>query len=746
MERVVSLPAVPSSFIGRKREVREVRALLSRTRLATVTGAGGSGKTRLALQVARGLIGRFPDGVVMADLAPLAEARLVQEALASTLGVHEQPGRPLLATIADDLRERTTLILLDNCEHLVAEVAAVVDSLLRSCPALSVLATSRVRLGVAGELAWVIPELGDEDALGLFAERASEAFPQFTITPANRATVLEICRRLDGMPLAIELAAARVRTLSADQIAARLNDRFRLLSVEQHAPVPHQQTLEATTAWSYGLLPREAQRLWEKLAVFAGGFRLDAAEAVCSHVALPDASLVEHLATLVDNSIVQVTEQKGVRRYRMLETIRSYGWMKLAEAGEREATEQRHLAWALALAQRAESEWRGAQQAAWLGRLEEDLDNLRAALEYSATQIEARESGLKLASALWLFWYSRDHIGEGRRWLSRLLEGKTAGPPLGYALNVAGFLAYVQGDTGVAVPLLEESLRTNEALHDEAGASLSLLRLGIGVYYHNDLDRAVEILDQALARYRNTNDRIGIYVAGYELAEALTMRGDFGRARDLHAESLALKQSQGDVFHLGFAHFGLGLLAWRTGDLVEASARLRESIDYRRRIDDWWGITRSIEALAWVESDNRHAGRAAHLMGAAAAMLEQTSTVLSPNYRVYHDRAVAAMNGALGKAAFQLLWERGHALTSDQAVEFALQDKPTPSAQGKVAGTISGREEQIARLVADGLTNRQIARQLNLAERTIDAHLEHIMNKLGYRSRAQIAAWISARK
>jgi non-specific serine/threonine protein kinase len=746
MQVRTNLPHSLTSFVGRRREVRQVRALVTDARLVTLTGSGGTGKTRLALEAARGLVDHFADGAWLIELAPLSEARLIHPTLALALQLHEQPGRPLTATLSDYLRTKQILLVFDNCEHLAAEVASMVEAFLQVSPGLHVLITSRVQLGFGGERTWRVPQLVEAEATALFAERAGHATEGFSLTPENAAIVIDICRRLDGLPLAIELAAARLRAISLDEIAARLTDRFALLTGGSRTALARHRTLQATMDWSHELLPPAAQRLWRRLAVFAGSFELAAAEAVCSDDGLNQTQVIDVLTLLLDTSIVQVHESAGARRYQLLETIREYGVRKLEEAGETETFRRRHLEWFLALAHRAEPEWRGANQALWLDRLEADLDNVRAALDYSRAHADRVDDGLALASALWLLWHSRGHIGESRQWLSSLLEQARPGRSRAYGLNVAGFMAYVQGDAAAAVPLLEESLQLNEALGDRSGANFSLLRLGIGLYYNNEVERAITVLDHALSRYRDSGDRIGIYVSAYELAEALTWHGDFARATMLHEESLALKQQQGDAWHIALSYFGLGLLAWWQGDHQKAVARLRESIALRQKLDEWWGLARAVEALAWVEAPRGDLRRAAHLMGAAAAMLERTSTGLSPNYLVHHEQCLHAVKAGLPAAEFEVAWAAGHRLPAAQAVQYAVKGGSLPTLDTRRPGEVTPREAEIAALVATGMTNRQIAGKLHLAERTVDAHVEHIMNKLGYRSRAQIAAWIATRR
>ena len=717
-----------------------MRSLVTGVRLLTLIGPGGSGKSRLALEVTSGCIPRFDDGVFLVELATVVESTLVVRALAEEFDVPDRPGRPLMATVSEHLRAKEVLLVLDNCERVVAEVASLVDSLLRVCPRLHVLATSRVALGIQGEQTWSVPQMTPKEAIALLTERAADAAVGFVIGDDDEATAAEICQRLDGMPLAIELAAARLKTLSLKQVAGRLTHRFKLLTGSSRAALPRHRTLEATMEWSYELLTTPARRLWRRAAVFAGGFELPAAEAICSDEHLDQGQILDRITELIDNSILQVHGSGETRRFHMLETVRQYGWLKLEETGEAASIQRGHLLWFLGLARQAEPEWRGPNQRMWLDRLGADLDNIRAALEFSRSDESLIGDGLQLASSLWLLWHRR-HIGEGRQWLDNLLEHAQPNRARAYALNVDGFMAYVQGEPAAALPLLEESLQLNKELGDRAGTNFSLLRLGIGLYYSNDLDRAINVLSEALRLYRESNDRVGIYVSAYELAEALTMRGDYGTARPLHQESLALKQQQGDSWHTALSYFGLGLLAWMEGDHREAVARLRESLTMRQELDEWWGLGQGLEALGWVEVSRGESSRGLHLLGAAAALHEGMGVALSPNYRVLHDRCLAMARAQMTEAAIEVAWSRGHDLSPAQSVAYALREGALVTQKRKRRDGVTGREEEIAKLVADGMTNREIARKLSLAERTVDAHVEHIMNKLGYHSRAQIAAW-----
>lgn len=462
-----------TSFIGREREITEVKRVLGGTRLVTLTGSGGAGKTRLALQVAADVVEAYPNGIWLAEFAPIADPTLVPKIVASALNVPEQPGHNMTETLTDSLRRKTLLLVLDNCEHLLTDCAELTTALLRACPQVRILTTSREALGVPGETLWRVPSLSLPDAgqvptvedmvqceaVRLFVDRAVATAPEFAITPKNASAIARICQRLDGIPLAIELAAARVKVLAVDQIAARLDDRFRLLTGGSRIAVPRQQTLRATMDWSYGLLLEKERAVFRQLSVFAGGWALEAAEAVCVGKRIKKHAVLDLLAELVEKSLVEMETQDGEARYRFLETIRQYSWEKLVESKEAAAVRTRHRDWYLALAERAESELHGPQQGVWLERLESEHDNLRAALRWSKTEEGGAEAWLRLAGALHWFWNIRGHASEGRDWLEGALSTKrdTSASVRARALCGAGILAWRQGDINRASMLLQEA-------------------------------------------------------------------------------------------------------------------------------------------------------------------------------------------------------------------------------------------------------------------------------------------------
>lgn len=750
-----------TSFVGRTRELAQLALALRETRMVTLTGPGGCGKTRLARALALRVAGRFSSGIWQVELAGLDRAGLVPQAIAQALRVAEPPDRPVLAALAERLRASELLLLLDNCEHLLADCAAVVDPLLRGCPNLRVVATSRSPLGIEGELAWPVPPLGvpgahipttaaglaTVESVRLFCDRARLASPGLALTDENAAAVRAICEAVDGLPLAIELAAARARALTPAQIAERLRDRFALLRGGP-SPVPRHRTLRATLDWSHDLLGEAEREAWARLSVFAGGWELEAAEDVCSGDAVKADAVFELLASLVDKSIVAAADRGGRMRYQMLETIRAYGRERLREAGEELATRERHLAWFVRLAARAAREWRGPQQSVWLDRADEEIDNVRAALEWARSEPSHVASGLALASDLWLYWLARGHAAEGRHWLAELLAAGAAPARVrGQALNAAGFLAYASGDSAAAMPLLEEAVRFAENIEDPSALVFANMRLGIGAYYDGDLERACALLEDALLRYRRLDDETGTYVALYELAEVVGYRGDHDRSLTLHRESLELKERRGDRWHIAFSLFGMGLLEWLTDDCAEATQLAGRALRIRRDLDDHWGVAQAVELLAWIASSQRRFRRAAALLGAADALFASIGVRLPRNYRPSHEGSAAAALTALGDA-FQAANEEGRGLSVDAAVAFALSEDERPASGPRKtaveAGALSARERQVAVLIARGLTNREIAADLFIAERTVDAHVAHILDKLEVRSRAQVAVWVAA--
>jgi non-specific serine/threonine protein kinase len=575
------------------------------------------------------LIEQFKKGVWLVELAPLADPALVVQAVATTFQVREAAGRTLLDLLVDYLGPKSLLLMLDNCEHLVTACAQLAGALLRSCPNLKILATSRAALGVAGEVTYHVPPLSRPDpkrvqsleqlrqfeAVQLFVERSVSSQPQFALTDANGRAVADICHRLDGIPLAIELAAARVKVLTVDQIATRLQDRFRLLTGGSGTGLPHHQTLQATIDWSYGLLSEEERVLLRRLSAFAGGFILEAAEAVCAGGTVEPEDVLDLLTSLVDKSLVVAGGLNGDVRHLLLETIRQYSLEKLAESTEVPAVRGLHMAWYLDLAERAEPELLGPDQAAWLDRLETEHDNFRAALEWTASGARDAEARLRLAGALHRFWLTRGHLTEGRNWLESAIEepGGTASPARVKALYAGGVLAFDQADYARADTLLEESLALSRPGSDKVPIARALTYLALIHRHRGDYPRAVLLLEESVALCRAAGHKWDLAQALRSLALAVRRMGDYDRATALLEESLPLWREAGDKSGLAKSLLSLGVVARLQGNLPRARTLLEESLALNRDLGHKSELAEALLSLGTVVKNEGDYARATSL-------------------------------------------------------------------------------------------------------------------------------------
>ncbi len=608
--------------------------------------------------------------------------------------MREQPGQALTQTLAGYLADKCLLLVLDNCEHLVAACASLVGALLRACPQVSILATSREALNIAGEQVFPVPPLPlppergtsetitQNESVRLFVERAQAQGGVFALSAGNAASVAQVCRRLDGIPLAIELAAARVRALPVEQIARRLDDRFRLLTGGARTALPRQQTLRALIDWSYDLLTEPERALLGRLSVFAGGWTLDAAEAVCAGDGINEWDVLDLLSRLVDKSLVMYDEpEEGVGRYRLLETLRQYGQEKLAHIGQAAALHERHQAWCLTLAEEAEPQLTGPEQAQWLSRLETEHDNLRAALTWHEKTPEAAENGLRLAGALWRFWIIRGYFSEGRQWLGRALasakpeaEGRTTSVFRAKAFNGAGNLADAQGDYGAARALYTESLEISRLLGNQQGIAASLYNLGIVADSQGDYGSARALHTESLKIRRLLGNQQDIAASLNNLGILASAQDDYGVARALHAESLEISRLLGNQRGIAVSLYNLGIVANAQGDYGAARALHAESLEIKRRLGDQWGIAYSLEGLAGVAHGQNQLSRAASLWGAASSLREAIGSSLSSVYQKEIDERAAAARAALGDEAFSAAWDAGRAITLDEACGVALAE------------------------------------------------------------------------
>jgi predicted ATPase/DNA-binding SARP family transcriptional activator len=640
--RAHNLPAQRTSFVGREREMLELKRALATTRFLTLSGAGGSGKTRLALEVARDVVGACPDGVWLVELAPLTEGALVPQAMARALKVAEQPGRAPTEALVDALREKRLLVVLDNCEHLIEAAARLSDALLSSCPHLRLLATSRETLGVEGELVWMVDplsvpnadpdvhrtpfgagELARYEAVRLFVERARTRSSRFELTEENAGAVAQVCRRLEGMPLAIELAAARVGTLAVVQIAQRLEDSLKLLSVDSRTADPRHRTLRATLDWSYNLLSEEERVLLRRLSVFAGGWTLEVAEeAVGTNEDVGEEDVLELLSRLVDKSLVVAEVRAGeVRRYRLLEPVRQYAGERLEESGETEDFSGRHAGFFLALAEEAEPELAGAQQQEWAERLETDHDNMRAALSWSLEK--EPETAFRLAMALARFWERRVRLVEGSAWLEavlRLSDGADTAVRAKLS-SEAGTFAFHRADYDHAIVLHGEALELYRQAGDDSGVAFALLCLGAQYFEKGDPEQAAPFLEEALALSRRIGDKQNTAGTLHNLAEVERQRGNYERAKTLGMESLSLSREMEDQWRLAMIVGWVGLLeVWNGDDHESAEGFLEEALALNRGLGNWAYGAYCLEGFAGLAGARGQGERAARLWDAAEAL------------------------------------------------------------------------------------------------------------------------------
>jgi predicted ATPase/class 3 adenylate cyclase/DNA-binding CsgD family transcriptional regulator len=796
-----NLPRQPTPFLGREREVGEVADLLRRddTQLLTLVGPGGTGKTRLALQVAAEVLEDFTDGVFFVPLAPLADPDLVLPTIAATLGLRDEGSQPLIERLEEYLTTKQLLLALDNLEHLAAAAPAV-GELLTASAGVKVLATSRMPLRLRAEREYAVPPLGlprrkppptleqlsQYEGIRLFIDRAQAVKADFVIDNANAPAVAEICWRLDGLPLAIELAAARVRMLSPQAMFTRLEQRLPMLTGGARDAPERQRTLRNTIAWSYDLLEPEEQALFRCLAVFAGGCTIEAVETVAN----ADGSLdvFGGLERLVEQSLLRQEEGlTGEPRFTMLETIREFGLEQLAGSGEGKVMQRRHAEHYLTLVEAVELALWGPDAVAWLDRLEIEHDNLRAALRWATGRGEA-EIALRLGAALSRFWQVHAHLSEGLKWLERALARTTdaSSATRARALDAAGHLARDRADYDRAWAFYEESLELRRELEDRRGTALALNNLGVVAQLRGDFDHAVALHEESLALFRTLGDERGVALSLLTMGTMAQLQGDLTRATAHYEESLALFQAFGDTRGIAGVLSSLGTLASSRGDfaaadelyvecavlfrelgdsrdiaaclsnqagiardrgdLDRATALARESLVLFHELSDHRGLAACLELISSANAAQGQPERGIRLLAAAETVRETTGVNRPAARGAAQERTVAALRSALSADAFARAWEAGRRLPLDEIVADALTPVELVAPQIPPSGTrpspLNWREREVAALIARGLTNRQIAEALFIAERAADTHVEHILAKLGLGSRTQVATWV----
>ena len=763
MERHLSnLPAGLTSFVGRRQELREVKRLLTTTRLLTLTGSGGVGKTKLALRAAARHVPRFP-GRRLAGPAgfdsrsPAGDAGGVQRA------GRARPFRWAVAFLPDGLPGRPRLLLvLDNCEHLLDACAVLASTLIASCPDLHVLATSRQILGVAGEVRMVVPPMslpaeGEEasvqrllgsDAVWLLSERAAAVLPGFTVDAGNAEQVLVLCRKLDGIPLALELAAVRLGSLSLEQLNRGLASELSILGTANRGAEGRQQTLEATIGWSYGLLDKQERLLWARLSVFAGGFEEDAAIQVCADPRIPAGQITGLLGALVDKSILK-RQLRGAAppRYWLLETMRKYGLERLREVGEQTTARQRHFDWIRGLAESIGA-WDG-RQVALFDRMHREQDNLWAALDFCSRQPAGVAAAAELAQHLHPYWTSRGPFGDVRRVLTSLAElAPEDSVPRARLLWVAAVMAASQNDYDACAALSEESLRIGTAARDVEVVGWALTVLAVPRLRDGDLASAKERVEAALSLARLMRlDQVEL-TAHNTLYPILLAAGEIDRVIELGERNVALSGERGECWCRGYQLGFLATAYWLRGDRGQAEALAREAAVCKHAVDDRNGLAMVLETLAWMAAERGAHERAGILLGCAQRVRDSSSLTLIELFRQQHERSVSVITEGIGRKAFDAAYARGRAMTIDEgvacAVEGATRPEPdTPAVRTEPPAVLTERQLEIARLVADDLSNRQIAARLFLSERTVETHITNILNKLGLSSRIQVSRWIT---
>jgi predicted ATPase/DNA-binding CsgD family transcriptional regulator len=751
--------------VGRRRELSEVRRLLESSRLVTLTGPGGVGKTRLAVQVAGRVQRAFGDGVWLVEVAPVADPELVAGAVAGVLGVADRTPRSALAGLAGYLEDKQLLLVLDNCEHLVEACGRLAERLLSVAAGLRVLTTSREALRVGGEQVMPVPPLSTPDAgslprgdldefeaVRLFAERAKAVQSTFEITPGNRMAVAELCQRLDGLPLAIELATPWLRVLPIEQILVRLEDRFALPTSGSRVTPQRQRTLRATMDWSYGLCAPAEQAMWARVSEFAGGFDLPAAEAVCAGDGIDPDEVFELIAGLVDKSLLMREPGEGAdaARYALLETVRQYGQQQLIASGQAATLRRRHRDYYRSLARQAAADRVSPREVEWLLRLRRELPNLRLAMESGLAEPGAAHSALEIAVAMQDLWYGGGRYREGQRWLTRALALDPRPTAVrAIALGAAGELTLLLGDVPAGERMLAEARTLADRLGDPSVGAFVTLMLGAAMVLVRspDLAGGLVLTEQGLTAARATGDLRTVSLC---LLNAGTMSAFLGdrRAVGFAEQMRMLGESCGAEWTRSWGLIMLALVRWQQGDREEAAAPAREALPVLRLVHDSWGAGACLALLAWAAAASGRHRYAARLLGACETIKRRGGTPLAETgpFVAHHAHCESDALRALGDAAYTAAFNQGVHSTLDEAITHALGDRSPRRPTQSAGELLTRREEQIAALVAEGLTNKDIATRLVISQRTAESHIEHILAKLGFTARAQIAGWVSGRR
>jgi len=754
-----NLPAEATSFVGRRRELGEIRKKLTTARLVSLVGPGGVGKTRLALRIAADLGRGFADGAWLVELAEVRDGSFVANAVRAALDLRDQTALKPSQILVSDLRNRQLLLVLDNCEHLIGAVAELVAELLRAAPKLTVISTSREPLQVPGEQVIPIPPLqvpsedGTEpldrlrqnEAITLFTERAAAASGTWELTGSNQAVVVALCRRLDGLPLALELAAVRTRVLSVEQILDRLTDRFALLTGGGRAALPRHQTLRTTIDWSYDLLSPSEQMLFRRLCVFAGRFTLEDVESVCTSDEVPATGALDVLSALVDKSLVTKEDVRGVACYRLHETLREYASLKLRDAQEEELLGERCLEHYRTTCLRSADQAR-YRLLEWLRWAELEIDNIRAVLQQCAARGDFAR-GLDIAASMKYYWITHGTT-ESVRWLDQLLGFGEASPlTLVRANYLRGWLSLLQGDPAAARPWIARAIAAARETGQPALLSESLSIAATAENLAGEHEAARRYLEEAEAITPGLDD----FPATIELMESRAIQaifeGDLETSRAASLEGMRLSREAGDLYQLEAMLRNLGMVGMMSGDIHAAKSRFVEALQVARTIDNRLAQYYGLAAAGWYAANTGQTRAAAQLLGAAGALGTQTGADIMGPLVPLLAQAKELAKGALGSSKFEAEFQAGCRMSRMAALRLALGESDqaeVAASDGAESAALGKRELEVARLVADGLSNKQIAARLFISDRTVAAHGGNILNKLGFNSRAQVASWMAS--
>lgn len=757
--RAGNLPAEVTSFVGRRRELGEIRKQLTATRLVSLVGPGGVGKTRLALRAAGDLARGFADGAWVVELAEIRDASLVSNALLEALDLRDQAAGEPLGILVGYLQDKQLLLVVDNCEHVLEAAARVVTDILRAAPNLRVIATTREPLQVPGEQVTPISplelppadgvaslgQLQQNEAIRLFSERAAAASGAFELTSSNQAAVVAVCRRLDGLPLAIELAAVRTRVLSVEQILDRLGDRFALLTGGLRAALPRHQTLRLAIDWSFDMLTEAEQAVFRRLCLFAGRFTLDDVDGVCASDEVPPAGVLDLLASLVDKSLVTKEDASGTACYRLHETMREYATLKLHEANEEEVLTERWLEHYRTTCLRLADEAR-YRLVEWLAWADVEIDNLRAVLDQCVRRGD-RAGGLDVAVSMRYYWITHGTT-EAVHWLDQLLTAEDASPvTLVRAYYLRGWLSLLQGDPVAARPWIARAIASARTTRQVALLSESLSIAATNEDLAGDPEAARIYLDEAEVITSGLSD----FPATIELVLSRSVHAifqrDFATLTAASLEGVRLGREAGDLFRVESLLGHLGMVGLLSGDNEAAHSRFVEALQVARHIDNRLAQYYGLAAAGWYASTAGHARPAAQLLGAAETLAKQTGAdMLGPSVPFLASAKQWARE-SLGAASFEAEYTAGQRMSRAAALRLALGEaSPVEAAAPDAAGAspLAKREVEVARLIAEGLSNKQIGARLFISEATVASHIRHIMDKLGFSSRSQIAVWMAS--